>query len=98
MNRHASFTTSGFFNRDMAEAYDRRNSGLKPISDCLHFLTRLALCRLPQKAKVMCVGIGTGAEVLSLAMERLDWSFVGVDTSSEMLEVGRRRLSEAGVL
>jgi tRNA (cmo5U34)-methyltransferase len=98
MSSHASFSISGFFNRDMAEAYDRRNHGLKPISDCLHFLMRLVLTRLPQRARVLCVGVGTGAEVLSLAAERPDWSFVGIDPSAEMLEVGRRRLNEAGIL
>lgn len=97
MSSQASFSTSGFFNRDMAEAYDRRNHGLKPISDCLHFLMRLVLIRLPRKARVLCIGVGTGAEMLSLAAERPDWSFVGVDPSGEMLDVGRRRLSEAGI-
>ena len=97
MSQQASFNTSGFFNRDMAETYDQRNSGLKPISDCLHFLMRLVLTKLPQRANVLCVGIGTGAEILSLAAERPDWSFVGVDPSSEMLEVGRRRFEEANI-
>lgn len=98
MSRPTSPGTAGFFNQDMAEAYDRKNAGLKPISECLHFLTRLVLADLPADARVLCVGVGTGAEILSLAEAHPGWSFVGVDPSGEMLEVGRHRLAEAGVL
>ncbi len=87
-----------FFNRETADAYDRRNAGLAPISDSLHFLMRLALADRSSDARVLCVGVGTGAEILSLAQAFPGWSFVGVDPSAEMLEICRRRLAEAGVL
>lgn len=87
-----------FFNQEMADAYDRRNTALAPISDCLHFLMRLILTDQPSHARVLCVGVGTGAEILSLAKAYPGWSFVGIDPSKEMLAVGRRRLDEAGVL
>lgn len=98
MTQHAGFTTSGFFNQELAEAYDRRNAGLKPISDSLHFLMRLVLADAPAEARILCVGVGTGAEILSLAASFPGWSFVGVDPSAEMLGVGRHRLKAAGVL
>lgn len=87
-----------FFNQEMADAYDLRNGPLKPISDNLHFLLRLVLADLPGDARVLCVGVGTGAEILALAKEYPGWSFVGVDPSEEMLAVGRHRLKQAGVL
>ena len=98
MNNPATFSTSGFFSQEVADAYDRRNAGLKPISDSLHFLMGLTLADLPDDARILCVGVGTGAEILSLAEARPGWTFVGVDPSAEMLAVGRHRLEEAGVL
>lgn len=90
--------TANFFNQEMAEAYDARNKALAPIAGNLHFLLRLVLADLPAEARVLCVGVGTGAEILSLATAFPSWSFVGVDPSAEMLAVGRRRLEEAGVM
>lgn len=90
--------TTSFFDRDVADAYDRRNNALTPISDNLHFLLRLVLAELPVDARVLCVGVGTGAEILSLATAYPGWFFVGVDPSAEMLSVGRRRLEQAGVM
>lgn len=88
---------SDFFNQDMAKRYDERNSKLSAISDNLHFLVRLVLADLPARARILCVGVGTGAEILSLAKARPDWTFVGVDPSKEMLEVCRSRLAQEGV-
>jgi tRNA (cmo5U34)-methyltransferase len=90
--------TPSFFDEDVAKAYDRRNQALAPISSNLHFLLQLVLADLPVDARVLCVGVGTGAEILSLATAYPGWSFVGVDPSAEMLAVGRRRLGEAGVM
>lgn len=86
-----------FFNHDMAKRYDERNSKLSVISDNLHFLVRLVLADLPARARVLCVGVGTGVEILSLAKARPDWTFVGVDPSKEMLEVCGERLAQEGV-
>lgn len=98
MTEPATHSTSGFFNQEVADAYDRRNSGLAPISDNLHFLMRLVLADLPAEARLLCVGVGTGAEILSLARAFPRWNFVGVDPSAEMLAVGAHRLTEAGVM
>ena len=98
MTQHAGFNPSDFFDRELADAYDRRNAGLKPISDSLHFLMRLALADAPADARVLCVGVGTGAEILSLAEAFPGWSFVGIDPSAEMLGVGRHRLEAAGLM
>lgn len=87
-----------FFNKDMARAYDEKNSRLATIATNMHFLIRLVLEELPSRARILCPGVGTGAEILSLAEAYPDWSFVGIDPSAEMLEVCRDKLEAAGIL
>jgi SAM-dependent methyltransferase len=76
-----------FFNREASRAYDDKNSKLAPISENMHFLIRLVLKGLPPRSRVLCVGVGTGAEILSLFRAFPDWTFLGVDPSAEMLKV-----------
>ncbi len=87
---------SDYFSKDASKSYDERNRKLAPISDGMHFLIRLALKELPPRARILCVGVGTGAEILSLAEAYPDWTFVGVDPAEGMLDVCRERLAKAG--
>jgi tRNA (cmo5U34)-methyltransferase len=87
-----------FFTPEMSRSYDEKNRRLAPIGDCMHFLTRLALQALPESAHILCVGVGTGTEILSLSQEYPGWRFVGVDPSAAMLEVCRERLEHAGIM
>jgi tRNA (cmo5U34)-methyltransferase len=86
-----------FFNAQAAQHYDERNGKLSRISDCLHFLIRLTLRDLPSHARILCVGAGTGAEILSLAEAFPNWRFVALDPSLSMLDVCRDRLKNAGL-
>jgi tRNA (cmo5U34)-methyltransferase len=88
---------TNFFDKQASLAYDEKNRRLAPISDGMHFLIRLLLLGLPARSHILCVGVGTGAEILSLAKEFPEWTFVGVDPSAEMLEVCAERLKSAGV-
>lgn len=86
-----------FFTKEIASAYDERNKKLSPIADNMHFLIRLVLADMPQASRVLCVGVGTGAEILSLAQANPQWTFVGVEPSLSMLDVCRERLAKEGV-
>lgn len=86
-----------FFTKELSQTYDERNSRLAPISENMHFLIRLALKDLPTKSHILCVGVGTGAEILSLAKVCPEWTFVGIDPSASMLEVCGERLKNAGI-
>lgn len=88
---------SQFFNKEASQSYDEKNRRLAPIADNMHFLIRLILQELPTQAHVLCVGVGTGAEILSLARAYPRWTFVGLDPSASMLEVCAERLAQAGV-
>ena len=83
---------------EAAKAYDEKNRQLAPITDNIHFLIRLILKNSPLHSRALCVGVGTGAEILSLAKAFPEWTFVGVDPSIGMLDVCRERLAAAGVL
>ncbi len=83
---------------EAAKVYDEKNRQLAPIADNMHFLIRLILKNAPVRARALCVGVGTGAEILSLSKAFPEWTFVGVDPSIGMLNVCRERLETAGVL
>jgi tRNA (cmo5U34)-methyltransferase len=87
-----------FFTEELAGKYDERNSQLAPISDGLHFLTRLILEDHPARSRVLSVGVGTGADILALAKAFPTWSFVAVDPSLSMLNVCRERMKSADLL
>jgi tRNA (cmo5U34)-methyltransferase len=89
--------TTDFFNKEAAQKYDERNSKLTAISDSLHFLMELILRDLPAQSRILCVGAGTGAEILSLTRAFPQWKFVALDPSLDMLDVCRERLKKAGV-
>lgn len=89
---------SDFFNKELAQAYDERNSRLSAISQNMHFLMSLILKDLPTNSKLLCVGVGTGTEILFLSKIFPHFTFVGVDPSTSMLDVCQERLQSAGVL
>lgn len=86
-----------YFNADASRHYDEKNKKLAPIADAMHFLIRLVLKDLPAQARILCVGVGTGAEIFSLAQDHPGWSFTGIDPSAAMLDVCRARLEDAGL-
>ncbi|ACT58137.1 class I SAM-dependent methyltransferase [Hirschia baltica] len=87
-----------FFNADMAQAYDERNSKLAIIQQDIHFLINLVLDKLPDQARILCVGAGTGAEILALSRIHPQWRFVALDPSKSMLDVCRKRLEQENLL
>jgi tRNA (cmo5U34)-methyltransferase len=81
-----------------AATYDQQWSKMSAINGALHLLTSAVLSELPATAKVLCVGAGTGAEILYLAQRFPGWHFTAVEPSVPMLEVFRRKAEENGIL
>lgn len=71
---------------------------MAPFRDALHMCLRAALASLPEQARVVCVGAGTGAEVLALAATFPGWQFTAVDPAPAMLARCQERVREAGLL
>jgi tRNA (cmo5U34)-methyltransferase len=78
-----------------AAGYDERWAKTSPIRDALHFLMRAVFARLPADARVLCVGAGTGDEIVELATRFPGWRFVAVEPSGVMIDLCRRK-AEAG--
>jgi tRNA (cmo5U34)-methyltransferase len=86
-----------FFDEKAAAGYDERNAKSAPIMENLHFLLRLVLRDLPANASILCVGVGTGADILGLAQAFPGRHFTGVEPSAPMLDVCRKRLEASGL-
>jgi len=80
----------------MAPNYDEKWTKTAPIRDGLHFLLESVFAELPKDASILCVGAGTGAELVHLAAKFPQWSFTVVEPSDAMLEVCRQRAEASG--
>lgn len=89
--------TNDIFNSEFSRNYDAYNGRLGEIGDNLHLLISLLLNDLPQQANILCVGVGTGTEILRLALRHPEWRFTGVDPSPDMLAVCAEKLEKAGI-
>lgn len=79
-----------------AAGYDAQWAKTQPIRSCLHLLVESAFAELPSDAHILCVGVGTGAELAYLAQRNPKWRFTVVEPSGGMLEVCRKRAKEEG--
>jgi len=86
-----------FFDESHAATYDENFAKLSPLKDALHLCMRATMHELPPDARVVCVGAGTGAELLYLANAFPGWTFVLVEPSGPMLQRCRQRTEEAGI-
>src|SRR5450830_301068 len=85
------------FNQQTASTYDTQWARLAPFRDALYLFVTAILAELPADATVLCVGSGTGAEILYLAEKFPAWRFTAVEPSGPMLAVLRRKAEEHGI-
>ena len=79
-----------------APSYEKQWERMAPIRDGLHFILESIFVDLPENARILCVGVGTGAELAHLARNFPDWSFTVVEPSGAMLEICRQRAKAEG--
>ncbi len=81
----------------MASGYDGKLARMAPINNGLYFLLESVLAELPREARILCVGVGTGAELIHLAEAFPGWRFTALEPSEAMLKACRNRVDEAGL-
>ncbi|GAB3672209.1 class I SAM-dependent methyltransferase [Salinisphaera aquimarina] len=79
-----------------AAGYDKQWAKMAPIRNGLHFLLESVFAELPADARLLCVGVGTGAELAHLAQKNSRWRFTVVEPSGPMLDVCRQRAENEG--
>lgn len=84
-----------WFGRDRAETYDQMQDRMAPLRDAAMLFLGLTLDELPPDARVLCVGVGTGTELIRLAEAHPGWTFTAVEPASAMMDVCRRKIAAA---
>ncbi|MFJ4374685.1 class I SAM-dependent methyltransferase [Pseudomonas japonica] len=79
-----------------AAGYDQQWAGMAPLRETLYCLLGALFVGLPRDARILCVGVGTGAEIGYLAQRFPGWRFTAVDPSGAMLDVCRERAARGG--
>lgn len=86
------------FQQQGALEYDSRISTLVPAYKVLHLISAAMLkTRLPENARVLVVGAGTGAEILALAAQNPHWQITALEPSADMLALARQKCVAAGL-
>lgn len=79
------------------DAYDGFNLHFQSLSESMHFLTMLTLKDLPENANILCVGVGTGADIMNLAKMKKKWNFTGIEPSGAMLDGCKKKIEVEGL-
>lgn len=88
MERHE---LEAVFDQKCASGYDRQWAKLSPLRDTMYLFINAILADLGEDARILCVGAGTGSELVALAEAHPRWTFTAVEPSAPMLEVCRRK-------
>lgn len=79
-----------------AAGYDKQQEKMAPILNALRFVLESIFADVPIEARILSVGVGTGAELSHLALRFPQWSFTVVEPSGSMLDICRRKAEKEG--
>ena len=89
---------NSFFGKEHSRSYDDHQQRMAPMMSNLHFLIGVVLKNLAKDATILCVGVGTGAEIISLATHNSGWRFTAIEPSQNMLDVCHANLEKKDLL
>ncbi|CAA0104937.1 Ubiquinone/menaquinone biosynthesis C-methyltransferase UbiE [BD1-7 clade bacterium] len=81
---------------EQASEYDQKWVNMAAINDGIYFFLPSIFASLRPNARVLCVGAGTGKELLFLAKQFPSIHFSVVEPSGAMLEICRHRVERGG--
>ncbi len=84
------------FDEKNAATYDERFAGISATRESLWLQVRALFADLPSAARILCVGAGTGQEMLALAPHFPGWHFTAVEPSGPMMAIAQKRAAEHG--
>lgn len=85
------------FDQKAAASYDEKTALWAPGRDALFSLMRLIFAELPAEARILCVGAGTGTEMIALARAFPQYQFTAVEPASAMLDICRQKAEENSI-
>jgi tRNA (cmo5U34)-methyltransferase len=85
------------FDRERASNHDKQFAKLAPMRNGLDMSICMVLSKLPDDARILCVGVGTGTELIHLAQHFPQWQFTAVEPSAPMLDICRQKAEEYGI-
>ncbi len=81
------------FNQQVAEGYDDDiRSKIVGYEALQELVASIAVQELPESARILVIGCGTGAEIQRLETAGSDFAVTGLDPSAEMLAIARSRV------
>lgn len=90
-------TLTTVFDQKTAASYDQQTELWTSGREALFSFTCLILAKLPDNARILCVGVGTGTELITLAQTFGKWQFTAVEPAPAMLDICRQKVQEAGI-
>ena len=85
------------FDRERASNHDKQFAKLAPMRHGLDLSICMVLSELPDDARILCVGVGTGTELIYLARHFPQWQFTAVEPSAPMLDICRQKAEEDAI-
>ena len=85
------------FDESRAASYDAQLNNIEAMHGGLMLGIRAALANTPPNARILCVGAGTGTEIVALARANPGWSFTAVEPAPAMMARCRAKLESAGL-
>jgi len=91
-------TQEGNFDKKPPIKIEEYDTSIRLFCGAYEEMFKLSHCclraRLPENAKVLVVGAGTGMEISEFAPLNPGWAFCGVDPSADMLALAREKIFE----